>query len=73
MEMKKVLFFILWILLARIPLSEWEKIPDQKEFLRLLGQVYLDQVECKKVMVGVMKIGDEAVFFADCVPEEVML
>ena len=72
--MKKILFaMLLVILLARVPLDKWREIPDKTEFLRLLGVVYCEQTECKKALIGVIEKDGEALFFADCLPNEVSL
>jgi hypothetical protein len=67
---KIVLSILILVLLASVPLDKWRQIPDQTEFLRLLGVVYCEQAECKKSLVGVMEVGENALFFADCLPEQ---
>jgi len=65
-NMKKLIVLLLLVLLARIPLAEWQKIPDKVEFIVLLGQVYCQKYDCKKALIGVMQTNDEALFFVDC-------
>ena len=64
--MKKLFVILMLVLLARVPLSEWNKVPDKDEFLHLLGAVFCEQTNCNKARVGVMEIGEEAVFLVDC-------
>lgn len=68
----KRFILILLVVLAQVPLQEWQKIPDKGEFLRLLGHLYCTQVnpDCKKALIGAMEVGDKVLFTADCLPEE---
>ena len=63
-------YLFLAVLLCKIPATEFNKIPDKDEFLRLLGQVFNEQTSCLKSVVGAMEIGNEIYFFGDCLIQE---
>lgn len=65
-KMKKLIVLVFIILLAKLPIGDWQTIPDKVEFLKLLGVVYLDNFDCKKCRIGVIEVEGFALFFGDC-------
>jgi len=73
--MKKLFVLLVIVLLARVPLAEWQKVPDQMKFLAQLHQVFCEKEKCRKAKVSAVKIKEEVFFFFDCVekPQEIKL
>lgn len=71
-KMKRLLFTLaMLVLLASVPTSEYQKISDKTEFLRLLGIVFIEKFQCENgAIVGSMEVGDKTLFFGDCVEKE---
>ena len=53
------------VVLGKLSLTEWQNLP-QTEFLKYVGQVFCEQTNCKKALIGAMEVGDEVFITADC-------
>lgn len=68
--------FILWLitifLLGQMPLGEWNKLSEiqQTKFLKYLGQLFIQQEDCKKALIGALEKNGEVYFTAECLSEE---
>lgn len=64
--MKRILLFLFIVMLiGKIPIGEWEKIP-QGEFIYSLGMALHTELECKKGEIIVERAGDDILFFWEC-------
>jgi hypothetical protein len=69
--MKKIFVVIMLLLLARIPIVEWDTLTEERKIIvaETVGQVYLSNIDkgCKAVRVSVFDGGDGFVYFdAEC-------
>ena len=70
--MKKiVLCLMLMVLIGRMPLADWNKIPDKGKAMQIIAQTFCNISECKAATVGVIETKTEAIFFGECVEPKV--
>jgi len=64
--MKKLMVLLaVMVVLGKLSLTEWQNLP-QTEFLKYVGQVFCEQTNCKKALIGAIEIGDKVFITADC-------
>ncbi|OGM90158.1 hypothetical protein A3J77_00685 [Candidatus Wolfebacteria bacterium RBG_13_41_7] len=66
--MKKLFLVVLLaaMFIGKMSIGEWEKIPQQEEFVRYLGVMLCREMDCEEGNIETKKVGKNILFFWEC-------